>query len=532
MDIDLPGNLFREEQFGKSMLEEKEAITNGEGATPLLRMVNITKRFPGVLALKDVDFEVYPGEVVALVGENGAGKTTLLEILNPHPAPTGFFTQDEGEIFFQGNQVRPRDPAESQRLGIAIIHQTPNLIPTMTVAENIFLGREPRTRAGLLDDRRMSQDAEAVLKSLQSSLPPDARVGELGVAQQQIAELAKALSLHAKLIVMDELTSALSHHEVEHIFGVIRDLKDRGLGIVFVSHRLEEVFEIADRLVVLRDGRRVGGARTAETALDQVIQWMIGRPIEKVSHEAKVYGEPALEVRNLSGAGIRKASFNLRRGEILGVTGLVGAGRTRLADLLFGVQKADEGDILVHGSAVTIRTPSDAIAAQMGYVPEDRHARGLVLSMTITENITLPQLPRFWRWTGLDQRGEEALAETYVGKMKIATPGLKQKVMALSGGNQQKVLLSRWLSLRPKVLILDEPTKGVDVGTKAEIHRLLRGLAAEGMGILMISSELPEVFQLSDRILVMAEGRIVADLPVQEATPEGVMAYATAGPNR
>jgi len=514
------------------MAEGKEEKIGGEGDTPLLRMIGITKRFPGVLALQDVDFEVYAGEVVALVGENGAGKTTLLEILNPHPAPTGFFIQDEGEIFFRGNKVHPRDPAESQRLGIAMIHQTLNLIPTMTVAENIFLGREARSRAGLLDDRRMRQEAGAVLKSLHSSLSPDARVGELGAAQQQMVELAKALSLNAKMIVMDELTSALSRHEVEHIFGVIRDLRNRGLGIVFVSHRLEEVFEIADRLVVLRDGKRAGGARTAETDLDQVIQWMVGRPIEKASHAAKVHGEPALEVQNLSGAGVRNASFVLHRGEILGVTGLVGAGRTRLADLLFGVQKADKGDIRVHGSAVAIRTPSDAIEAQMGYVPEDRHARGLVLSMTITENITLPQLPRFRRWTGLDQRGEDALADTYVGRMKIATPDLKQKVMALSGGNQQKVLLSRWLSLKPKVLILDEPTKGVDVGTKAEIHRLLRGLAGEGMGILMISSELPEVFQLSDRILVMAEGRIVADLPVQEATPEGVMTLATSGPDR
>lgn len=514
------------------MLAEKEGMIGGEGATPLLRMVNITKRFPGVLALQSVNLEVYPSEVVALVGENGAGKTTLLEILNPHPAPTGFFIQDEGEIFFQGNKVHPRDPAESQRLGIAMIHQTLNLIPTMTVAENIFLGREPRTRTGLLDDRLMRREAEAVLKSLQSSLSPDAPVGELGAAQQQMVELAKALSLDAKLIVMDELTSALSHHEVEHIFGVIRRLKARGLGMVFVSHRLEEVFEIADRLVVLRDGKRVGEGRVGQTSLDQVIQWMVGRPIEKASHEAKVHGEPALEVRNLSGAGVRNASFVLHRGEILGVTGLVGAGRTRLADLLFGVQKANKGDIRVHGSPVAIRTPSDAIEAQMGYVPEDRHARGLVLSMTITENITLPQLPRFRRWTGLDQRGEDALADTCVGRMKIATPDLKQKVMALSGGNQQKVLLSRWLSLKPKVLILDEPTKGVDVGTKAEIHRLLRGLAGEGIGILMISSELPEVFQLSDRILVMAEGRIVADLPVQEATPEGVMTLATAGPDR
>ena len=343
-------------------------------------MVGITKRFPGVLALQDVDFEVYPGEVVALVGENGAGKTTLLEILNPHPAPTGFFIQDEGEIFFQGHPVHPRNPGESQRLGIAIIHQTLNLIPTMTVAENIFLGREPRNRAGLLDDRRMREEAGAVLKSLHSSLSPDARVGDLGAAQQQMVELAKALSLQAKLIVMDELTSALSRHEVEHIFGVIRGLRDRGLGIVFVSHRLEEVFEIADRLVVLRDGKRVGGAGTAETDLERVIQWMVGRPVEKVGREAKPCREPALEVRNLSGAGVREASFVLHRGEILGVTGLVGAGRTRLADMLFGVLKADRGDVLVGGAKVMVCKPSEAIAAQMGYVPEDRHARGLILS--------------------------------------------------------------------------------------------------------------------------------------------------------
>lgn len=496
----------------------------------MLRMAHITKRFPGVLALQDVNFEVYPGEIVALVGENGAGKTTLLEILNPHPAPTGFFIQDEGEIFFRGKKVQPRDPRESQRLGIAIIHQAPNFIPTMTVAENIFLGREPRNRFGLIDDRRMKKEALAALKSIHSSLSPEVLVGNLGAAQRQMVELAKALSLDAKLIVMDELTSALSHHEVEQIFQIVRGLKARGLGIVFVSHRLEEVFEIADRLVVLRDGRRVGEGRVSETTLEQVIQWMVGRPLEPVSQPAAVHGPPALEVRNLSGAGIQKASFILRQGEILGITGLVGAGRTRMADLLFGVKMADEGEIWVHGTPTTIRSPREAIAAQIGYVPEDRHAKGLVLSMTVTENITLPQLSRFWRWGGLDRRKEDALARSFVSQMKIATPHLTQRVLALSGGNQQKVLLARWLSLKPKVLILDEPTKGVDVGTKAEIHRLLRNLAAEGMGILMISSELPEIFKLSDRILVLSEGRIVANLSIQEATPERVMTYATAGP--
>lgn len=506
------------------MDDSLEKIANGK--TPLLRMVGITKKFPGVLALKDVDFEVYPKEIVALVGENGAGKTTLLEILNPHPAPTGFFIQDEGEIFFQGQKIQPRHPAESQKLGIAIIHQMPNLIPTMSVAENIFLGREPLTRTGCIDFQRMRDETKIIMKSLNANIPPDKLVGALGIAQRQIVELAKALSLQAKLIIMDELTSALSTLEVKNIFKVIHDLREKGLGIVFVSHRLEEVFEIADRIVVLRDGRKVGEGRKGEISMEKVIHWMVGRPIEQIRRGIKFFHQPALEVRNLSGVGIKEVNFVLHQGEIIGLTGLVGAGRTRLANLLFGLQRADKGEIWIQGVKVHIEQPKDAIIAQMGYVPEDRHSQGLVLSMDVTENITLPQLGKFWRWSGLNRMAQDSIAENFMAKMKIAAPSLKQKVIALSGGNQQKVLLSRWLSMKPKVLILDEPTKGVDVGTKAEIHRLLKDLAEEGMGIIISSSELPEIFQLCDRILVMAEGKIVADLLINEATPEKVMAFA------
>ncbi|MBM4338702.1 MAG: sugar ABC transporter ATP-binding protein [Deltaproteobacteria bacterium] len=509
-----------------------ESIDVGKGREsnlPLLQMAKITKRFPGVMALDRVDFEVHAGEVVGLVGENGAGKTTLLEILNPHPAPTGFFTQDEGEIFLHGKRIRPKRPIDAHRLGIAIIHQTPNLIPSLTVAENIFLGREPRTRTGLIDDRQMKSEAQKLLRSIQSPISPGLRVAELGAAQQQIVELAKALSVNARLIVIDELTSALSEHEVIHIFEVIRDLKTRGLGIVFVSHRLEEIFQIADRIVVLRDGKRVGGGSVSQLTMEQVVQWMVGRQIDWTRSSSQKREHPLLEVQNLSGSGIKEANFTLHQGEILGITGLVGAGRTRLADLLFGAREVIDGKIMIDGLPVKIDNPRDAISAQIGYVPEDRHARGLVLSMTITENIALPQMDRFQRWIGLDEKSEGQLASRFLRQLQIATPGLSQKVIALSGGNQQKVLLARWLALKPKILILDEPTKGVDVGTKSEIHRLMKDLAKEGMGILMISSELPEIFQLSHRILVMAEGRIVADLPVEQANPEKVMLLAATG---
>jgi len=511
------------------MDKNKDAEKGRESEKPLLQMLKITKRFPGVIALDQVDLEVYPGEVVGLVRENGAGKTTLLEILNPHPAPTGFFTQDEGEIFLHGKRIRPRRPVDAHRLGIAIIHQTPNLIPSLTVAENIFLGREPRKLSGLIDDSGMRSEAQELLRSIQSPISPGIRVAELGAAQQQMVELAKALSVNARLIVIDELTSALSEHEVMHIFEVIRDLKTRGLGIVFVSHRLEEVFQIADRIVVLRDGKRVGGGLISQLTIEEVVQWMVGRQIEWTRSSSLKREHPLLEVKNLSGSGIKEASFTLHQREIIGITGLVGAGRTRLADLLFGARKATDGEIRVDGSQVKFENPRDAIRAQMGYVPEDRHTRGLILSMTITENITLPQMSRFQRWAGLDERGEDRLAYGFLRQLRIATPGLSQKVLALSGGNQQKVLLARWLALKPKILILDEPTKGVDVGTKSEIHRLMKDLAKEGMGILMISSELPEIFQLSHRILVMAEGQIVADLPVEQANPEKVMLLAATG---
>ena len=493
---------------------------------PLLRMVGITKRFPGVVALERANLDVHAGEVVALVGENGAGKSTLLEILNPHPAPTGFFVQDEGEIVFRGHPVRPKSPAEAQRLGIAVIHQTPSLIPTLTVAENIFLGREPRTRLGLLDHRHMDVEAEALLVSIRAAVRPGDPVAQLGAAQQQMVELAKALALEARLIVMDELTSALSPHEVGRIFQVIRDLRARGLGIVFVSHRLEEVFAIADRIVVLRDGRVVGAGAAGDLSMEQVVRWMVGREVEAVAHGGADVGPPVLEVRRLRGPGLQEATLRVHRGEIVGLTGLVGAGRTQLADCLFGFRQASEGEVLIDGRTVVIRGPRDAIAAHMGYVPEDRHRRGLVLSMTVTENLTLPQLSRFQSWAGLDTAGEARLADRFIERLRIATPHRSQRVLALSGGNQQKVLLARWLALEPRILIVDEPTKGVDVGAKSEIHRLMRQLAAQGMAILMISSELPEVLRLSDRVVVMSEGRVVAEWPVADATPERIMLAA------
>lgn len=493
---------------------------------PLLRMVDITKRFPGVVALERASLDVHAGEVVALVGENGAGKSTLLEILNPHPAPTGFFVQDEGEIVFRGRPVRPKSPAEAQRLGIAVIHQTPSLIPTLTVAENIFLGREPRTRLGLLDPRRMDAEAETLLASIRAAIRPGDPVGQLGAAQQQMVELAKALALEARLIVMDELTSALSPHEVGQIFQIIRDLRARGLGIVFVSHRLEEVFAIADRIVVLRDGRVVGAGAAGDLSMEQVVRWMVGREVEAVAHEGADVGPPVLEVRRLRGPGFREATLRVHRGEIVGLTGLVGAGRTQLADCLFGFRQASGGEVVIEGRPVAIRAPRDAIAAHVGYVPEDRHRRGLVLSMTITENLTLPQLPRFRGWAGLDTAGEARLADRFIERLRIATPHRGQRVLALSGGNQQKVLLARWLERDSTALVLIEPTRGVDVGARADIYSALRDLAAEGVAVLAVTSDYEEAVQVADRAYVMSKGRVATELTGPEISTGRLLAAA------
>jgi ABC-type sugar transport system ATPase subunit len=430
--------------------------------------------------------------------------------------------------------VEIQNPHHAQQLGITIIYQEFNLTPNQSAAANIFVTREPRQRGlgrlfNFVDRRRMEREARQLLDRVGARVPATALVRDLSVAQQQMVEVAKALAVDARIIVMDEPTSALGDDEVETLFGIVQTLKAQGIAVVFITHRLEEVFRIADRVVVLRDGRRVGSMPIGEATTDTLIQQMVGRELTEVFHkEAAEIGEPLLEVQGLSRKGmVQDVSFVLRRGEILGFAGLVGAGRTETARLIFGADHRDAGQIHIDGQPVQIHSPVDAVHAGIGFVPENRATQGLVLKLPVLENVVLPTLNDHARAGWLDQRGLRQAAQEYVDKLDIRTPHLQQKVEFLSGGNQQKVVVAKWLASNPKVLIMDEPTRGIDVGAKAEVHALMSRLAQAGMGIIMISSELPEILAMSDRILVMSEGRVAAILERAEATQEKIMAYAS-----
>jgi ribose transport system ATP-binding protein len=492
----------------------------------ILRMEHISKAFPGVQALDDVGLEVAAGEVLALIGENGAGKSTLVKIL------AGAYQKDEGHVFLLGQEVTIENPHHAQQLGIAIIYQEFNLAPNQTAAANIFMASEPRLHGVslLVDRRRMEREAQACLDKVGARVSATTLVRNLAVAEQQMVEIAKALAVEARVIVMDEPTSALGEDEVETLFAVIKALKEQGIGVIFITHRLEEVFRVADRVVVLRDGKRAGGMSIEEATPDKVIQLMVGREVQDLFHkEVAEIGSHLLEVRGLTRRGVVKdVSFTLRRGEILGFAGLVGAGRTETARLLFGADPMDAGEIYVEGKQVKIDSPVDAIATGIGLVPEDRARQGLVLRLTVLENIVLPTLSRHLHlgWL-LDRLGLRNTAQGYVDRLNIRTPSLEQKAMFLSGGNQQKSVVAKWLASEPRVLIMDEPTRGIDVGAKAEVHALMSRLAQAGVGIIMISSELPEILGMSDRVLVMSEGRVAAILDRGEATQELIMAYAS-----
>jgi len=492
----------------------------------VLRMEGISKAFPGVQALQDVDFEVAAGEVVALVGENGAGKSTLMKVL------CGAYRKDAGHIFLRGQEVDVESPHHAQQLGIAIIYQEFNLTPNQSAAANIFIAREPR-RPGLgrflVDRRRMEREAQEYLDMVGARLPATVLVRNLPVAQQQMVEVAKALAVKARIIVMDEPTSALGEDEVETLFEIVGTLKKQGRAIVFITHRLDEVFRVADRVVVLRDGQQVGNLSIEEATPERIIHLMVGRELKDMFHkEDAQIGVSLLEVRGLTRRGVvEDVSFTLRRGEILGFAGLVGAGRTETARLLFGADPKDAGEVYVDGKAVEIRSPADAVKAGIGLVPEDRTNQGLVLRLSVSDNIVLPTLDRYARaGSWMDRRALRNTAQSYVDKLSIRTPSLEQKAMLLSGGNQQKTVVAKWLASHLQVLIMDEPTRGIDVGAKAEVHALMSQLAQAGMGIIMISSELPEILGMSDRVLVMAEGRVMAVLERAEATQETIMAYA------
>ncbi|BBL78371.1 ribose import ATP-binding protein RbsA 2 [Rubrobacter xylanophilus] len=491
---------------------------------PLLEMRGITKRFPGVVALDGVNFELLPGEVHVLLGENGAGKSTLIKILS------GAYRPDGGEILMDGRRVEIRSAGEAQRLGISTIYQEFNLVPQLSVAENIYLGRQPR-RFGVVDRGRMEREARGLLERLRVRVDPRARVAGLGVAQRQMVEIAKALGLRARVLVMDEPTAVLSGRETGQLFRIVRRLKEEGVGVIFISHHLEEVAEIGDRITVLRDGRLVGRV-PADTGRDELVRMMVGRSIdEQFPRRRTEPGEVLLEVRGLTRRGVLEGvSLQVRSGEVVGVAGLVGAGRTELARAIFGVDPVDAGEVLVEGRPLEDFGPREARRRGMGFIAEDRQGQGIVPPLSVAENLVLASPERDLRagmlvdWGHLLRRAGEV-----VESLRIRTPSLEQEIRYLSGGNQQKAVIGRWMLAGSRVLIMDEPTRGVDVGAKVEIYELMNRLTEAGAGILMISSEMPEVLGMSDRILVMSGGRITGELSPREATQERVMGLATAG---
>ncbi len=489
-------------------------------------MVGISKSFPGVKALQNVNFAVERGEIHALVGENGAGKSTLMKTL------TGAYRPDAGHITWHGKPVTIAGPSDSQDLGISMIHQELSLIPYLTVGQNIFLGREPQSAIpGFIDWNTLYARTQELLDRLNLAVSPKAEVQDLSIAQQQMVEVAKALSLKADLIAMDEPTSSLTDVETEVLFGMMRSLKARGVALIFISHRLEEVFEITDKVTVLRDGRHIDTRPTSELTRDKIVELMVGRELGNIYPYSETERRGAvLEVTDLrDGRELKGVSFQLHGGEILSVAGLVGAGRTALAETIFGIRPAAGGEIKLAGEPVRIRAPKQAIQHGLGLVPEDRKLQALFLNMAVRENIIVSGMGQVTNAGFVNNNKANGLAQEFVEKLDVRTPSLRQHVRNLSGGNQQKVIIARWLTLEPRILILDEPTRGVDVGAKAEIHLLMRQLAEQGVGVLMISSELPEVLGVSDRILVMHEGRLMGEFSRDEATQDKIMLAATGG---
>jgi ribose transport system ATP-binding protein len=494
--------------------------------SPVISIEGVSKTFPGVRALNDVKFELAPGEVHALMGENGAGKSTLMKII------AGVYTKDSGTILYNGEPVAFASPREAQAAGVGIIHQELQLMNHLTVAQNIFIGREPRRAFGvLLDEDKLNRQAKALLDHMHLALDPRANVGSLTVAKQQMVEIAKNLSYNTRVLIMDEPTAALNAAEIDELFKMIRELKGRGVGIIYISHKVDELKLISDRVTVLRDGEYVGTVPTETTSIETIISMMVGRTLIDVARDLsrKPREEVALEVRNLNcGPLVRNVSFSLRRGEILGFAGLMGAGRTEVARAVFGADRTQSGEITVMGRKASIKTPKDAVAAGIGYLSEDRKRFGLAVGMDVAANVVMANLAKYLKFRFFLRKGQIAEAvEKFVALLEIRTPSLAQEVRFLSGGNQQKVVVAKWLDRDCDILFFDEPTRGIDVGAKAEIHKLLRRLADQGKAIVMISSELPEILRMSDRIVVMCEGRITGELAAKEATQERIMQLAT-----
>ena len=490
----------------------------------ILSMKGITKSFSGVAALKNAAIDLKAGEVVALMGENGAGKSTLMKIL------TGIYSKDSGEIQYMGQEVCFKGPAESEEAGISIVHQELNMMNDLTVAQNLFIGRE-EMNGFLIDDKKMNEKARELFKVLKIDINPAEKIGNLTVGKQQMVEIAKAISSKAKVIIFDEPTAALTDSEIEELFKVIRDLKKQGTGMVYISHRMDEINVISDRVIVMRDGEYVGTLITKECSKDDIIKLMVGRAIfgePKTASNVAKDAPVVLKCENLNrGKAVKDVSFELRKGEILGFSGLMGAGRTEVARLIFGADKKDSGKIFINGKEVTINTPEDAVAHGIGYLSEDRKRYGLIVDKSVEENTVISSLNDFVKGIFIDKAKSKEVSKKYVESLKTKTPSVSQLVKKLSGGNQQKVVIAKWLVRNSDILIFDEPTRGIDVGAKSEIYALMEKLAKEGKSIIMISSELPEVLRMSDRVIVMCEGRITGILDIAEANQEVIMQSAT-----
>jgi len=490
----------------------------------LLTMKNIKKSFSGVAALKNAELELNKGEVVALMGENGAGKSTLMKIL------TGIYSKDEGTVTFEGKEVEYKSVSESEEAGIAIVHQELNMMNDLTVAQNLFIGKE-RKKGIFIDDAKMAEDAKELFKKLNVDINPNVKIGNLTVGKQQMVEIAKAISTNAKVIVFDEPTAALTDSEIEELFKVINDLRDKGTGIIYISHRMDEINVISDKVIVMRDGEYVGTLVTKECTKDDIIKMMVGRTVfmePKTKSDVAADAEVVLRCENLNrGKHVKNVSFDLRKGEILGFSGLMGAGRTEVARLIFGADPMDSGKIYIHGKEVSIKSTKDAVNAGIGYLSEDRKRYGLLVDKSVEENTCLSSLEKFTKGLFIDGSKSKTVSEKYVQELRTKTPSVTQIIKKLSGGNQQKVVIAKWLVKDSEILIFDEPTRGIDVGAKSEIYDLMERLVKEGKSIIMISSELPEVLRMSDRVVVMCEGRITGCLDISEASQEGIMTCAT-----
>jgi ribose transport system ATP-binding protein len=492
----------------------------------LVVMQGIEKQFPGVHALKQCQFELKSGEVHALVGENGAGKSTLMKVL------TGVYQKDEGEIRYKGKEIEIPDTRTAQSLGISIIHQELNLMPDLTVSQNIFIGREPRKAFKFfVDEKQLNEQAQVWLNQINLNIDPRTKISELTVAKQQMVEIAKALSFNSEVLIMDEPTAALTNSEIEDLFKIIEKLRKDGVGIVYISHRMEELKRITDRITVMRDGAYINTIQTKDVSIDQIIAMMVGREIydsskPQVDH---VSDETVLEVKQMNrGSVLKDINFHLKKGEILGFSGLLGAGRTELARAIFGADPFDSGEIYVHGKRAVIKSPYDAVGKGIGYLSEDRKRYGCMVDMDVKANIAISSLKKFKKSAGwMSDEQIVGISEQMVQALKVKTPSINQQVRFLSGGNQQKVVIGKWLTRDCDILIFDEPTRGIDVGAKGEIYKLLNELARQGKSIIMISSELPEILRMSHRILVMCEGRITGELHHENATQEAIMALAT-----